>query len=72
MTVSRYTGDGQRHADDIGKEGARGHGVVVENRRFAQSEGFEVTDDHPHRYPPSKWLELAMNLKFRLERLHRE
>jgi hypothetical protein len=46
--------------------------VVVGNRRFAQSEGFELETDRPHRYPPSKWLELAMNLKFRLEGLHKK
>ena len=57
VSVNMYSGE--LKAPDVGGGEARGHGVVLENRRFAETLG----KDYSHRYPPGEWPGLASDLR---------
>ena len=45
-------------APDIGQGQARGYGVVMENRRYAETEGGIAS----RKYPPNEWADMAVKL----------
>ncbi len=66
FSITKNSYSGELHDNYLGRGSARGRGVVVENRRFAESEG---RTKERRNYAPSEWPRLAVNLRSYLRAL---